>query len=89
MRATVAVVKANLTAAIGTASLLLLSSSTVLADQPPTITTDTIVCQPLDYGDAVAHDTAVLACEDPQDGINFSVHQLGNDWWLSVEPIDS
>ncbi len=65
---------------------LLASSATALADPPPSVTfsTDTISCQLLDYHGALMHSSAVLACDDAQDGVGFRLHQLGDDFWLEV-----
>lgn len=63
---------------------LVLTNSPALA-AAPTLTVAQIPCEPIDYGDATAHSTAVLACVDEQDGVTLRLHDNGISQWLEVE----
>lgn len=54
------------------------------AAQAPVLTVAQIPCEPIDYGDATAHSTAVLACVDAQDGLELRLHDDGRSAWLEV-----
>lgn len=68
-------------AALGAA--VVMTSSPALASSP-TLTVSQIPCEAIDYGDATAHSSAVLACVDAQDGVTLRLHDDGVSQWLEV-----